>query len=214
MATPAHERRVLGKVELVFPEPRLRRHESLTAEHRERLAALPDAVVASLERLCLMVRDVPVLRGEDLRNPATPAKREKALERVLDAVENLERSIDALPGAEAATLADHAGGKDLGRRLNDDLAALKAGTAAKLAEVRARKRKGPREQIFKSQFVEMIETCLEPAGLRVALNGPFHRIVEVCFDFAGIHRGAEPAIEAVLERRRMSSGPNDASRND
>lgn len=196
---------LLGEVELVFPGPTVEFPVKFKPEQRQRLGDLPEEIVASLEQLCCMVRDMPVLRGENKRKPATPGQREKAVARLLKAVTNLQQSIAALPGAEAATITDLVGGKDLGQRLSADLEALRQGAAAKLPVLQARKRNGPQEVPFKSQFVELIETRLESVGLKVASGGQFHRIAEVCFEAARMRGGAGSAIKQVTERRRLST---------
>lgn len=205
MESDGELRPVLGKIALVFPGPTVKFPVKFKPEQRHRLGDLPDSTVASLEQLCCMVRDMPVLVGEDKKNPATTSRRERAVARLLAAVEELQESITELPGAEAATITDLVGGQALGRRLRDDLESLRRGAADKLTAVRAGKRNGPREATFKLQFVELIETRLEPVGLKVGRNGQFHRIVEVCFEAALIHGGAESAIKAVIKRRSLST---------
>lgn len=204
MGANSEHRPVLGEIALVFPGPTVEFPVKFTPEQRHRLGDLPEETVASLEQLCCMVRDMPVLRGENKRKPATPAQRERAVARLLKAVVSLQKSIAELPGSEAATITDLVGGKDLGQRLNDDLESLRRGAVAKLPVLQARKRTGPQELPFKSQFVELIETRLESAGLKAARSGRFQRIAEVCFEAARIHGGAESAIDQVTERRKLS----------
>lgn len=182
---------------LTIELPSARGPVEFTEEQRRMLGDLSEPIVSSLAELCGKVRGRPVVQGEE-RRPPSPGARAKALRRLVEAVKELQSSIADLPPSDRATIGP---GYEGGKQFEATLALILDHAEMKVEVYEFTAKTGrPLEQL-KPLVVELIEDCLRPAGLPLATDGRFQRVVQVCFDVCCLGGGAKSSIQSVINRR-------------